>query len=270
MVWKLCFRNGRPVYIYLLMEFQSTIEPFMNVRMMGYEALLYQNLIKEGQLTEDGKLPLVIPVILYNGDGQWWPPLDLADLIAEVDPEADQFRARLKCRVIDEGSYAIEDLASRRNMVALLFWLERTDDPADVQRGIEQLAEQLGDDPAANGLRRAFAVWLSVVRLPESGLTEEDIPEIVGLEDFKNMMEQQVERWNRVLLDRGRQEGLQEGLLEGLQKGEVRFMLRLLEEKFGSVDAQTRERVQMADAEQLLEWGARALKASQLRDIFGD
>jgi hypothetical protein len=76
------------------------------------------------------------------------------------------------------------------------------------------------------------------------------------------MMEQQVEKWNRVLLDRGRQEGLREG--------EARLVLRLLEEKFGSLDAPSRERVQAADAEQLLEWGTRALKARRLRDVFGD
>jgi predicted transposase YdaD len=262
MVWRLRLHDGRPVYIYLLLEFQSTPDRFMSVRMMGYEALLLQHLIKEGQLTSDGKLPLVIPIILYNGEELWWPPLDVADLIEEIDPEADQFRPRFRCRLIDEGSYSLEDLAKRQNLVAVLFWLEKTADPADVQRGIARLVERLGDDPAANGLRRAFAVWLNVVRLPGTGLTEAQIPEILGLEDFKNMMEQQVERWNRVLLDRGRQEGLREG--------EARLVLRLLEEKFGSVDAQSRERVQAADADQLLEWGARALRARRLGDVFGE
>jgi len=258
MVWKLRFRDGRSVYIYLLLEFQSTVDRFMGVRMMGYEALFYQSLIKEGKLTADGKLPLVIPIILYNGDELWWPALDLADLIEEVDPEADQFRPRLKYRLVDEGSYPLADLAERKNLVAVLFWLEKTADPSDVQHGIARLVERLGDDPAANGLRRAFAVWLNVVRLPGTGLTEDEIPEILGLEDFKNMMEQQVERWNRVLLDRGRQEG------------EARLLLRLLEEKFGTLDAPSRERVRAADADQLLEWGTRAVKARRLRDVFGD
>jgi hypothetical protein len=145
MVWKLRFHDGRPVYIYLLLEFQSTPDRFMSVRMMGYEALLLQHLIKEGQLTSDGKLPLVIPIILYNGEELWWPPLDVADLIEEIDPEADQFRPRFRCRLIDEGSYSLEDLAKRQNLVAVLFWLEKTADPADVQRGIARLVDSLPD-----------------------------------------------------------------------------------------------------------------------------
>jgi hypothetical protein len=45
---------------------------------------------------------------------------------------------------------------------------------------------------------------------------------------------------------------------------------RQLEEKFGAVDAESQERVRKADAERLLDWGARLIKASRLRDVFGD
>jgi hypothetical protein len=266
MVWKLRFRDGRPVYIYLLLEFQSTVDRYMGVRMMGYEALFYQGLIKEGKLTADGKLPLVIPIILYNGDEQWWPALDLADLIEEVDPEADQFRPRLKYRLVDEGSYPLADLSQRKNLVAVLFWLEKTTDRRTCNVGSPGWSNGWGMTRRPTGCGAPFAVWLNVVRLPGTGLTEDEIPEILGLEDFKNMVEQQVEKWNQVLLDRGRQEGRQ----EGLQEGEARMLLRQLEEKFGTLDVKSRDRVQAADADQLLEWGMRALKARRLRDVFGD
>lgn len=36
------------VYLYLLLEFQSTIDPFMAVRILTYLGLLYQDLIKSG------------------------------------------------------------------------------------------------------------------------------------------------------------------------------------------------------------------------------
>jgi hypothetical protein len=36
------------------------------------------------------------------------------------------------------------------------------------------------------------------------------------------------------------------------------------------LDIQSRERIQTADADQLLEWGARLMKARRLRDVFGD
>lgn len=261
MVWKLRFPDGRPVYIYLLLEFQSEVDRFMAVRMMGYEALFYQDLIRQGELTPEGKLPLVIPIVLYNGEGSWWAALELEDLIEQVDPEADLFRPRLKYRLIDEGSYPLEDLAGRKNLAAVLFWLEKTPDPADVQRGISRLVEWLGR-PEDGGLRSAFAVWLQRVRLPGQGIQEEDVPAVLGLEDFRNMLEKRVEEWNRLLLEKGRQEGRQEG--------EARLLLRLLEEKFGPLDTRSRERIGSADADRLLDWGARLIKARRLRDVFGD
>ena len=45
MVWKLRRRDGTPVYVYLLVEFQSRADRFMAVRIMGYVAALYLDLI---------------------------------------------------------------------------------------------------------------------------------------------------------------------------------------------------------------------------------
>jgi predicted transposase/invertase (TIGR01784 family) len=68
LLWQLCLRDGSPVYVYLFIEHQSKVDRFMAVRLMTYIGLLYQALIKENLLTPDGRLPLVIPIVLYNGE----------------------------------------------------------------------------------------------------------------------------------------------------------------------------------------------------------
>lgn len=72
------------------------------------------------------------------------------------------------------------------------------------------------------------------------------------------MLAERIDEWNRQVLETGRQEG------------EARVVLRLLEEKFGALDDRSRERVRAADADRLLDWGARILKARRLQDVFGD
>jgi Putative transposase, YhgA-like/Domain of unknown function (DUF4351) len=219
------------------------------------------------------KLPLVLPIVLYNGEERWWAPLQLADLIEEVDPEADLFRPRFAYKLIDEGSYALDDLAARRNLAALLFWLEKTPEPEDVQDGVDRLAEWL-DGPEDGGLRSAFAVWLQMVRFPEA--SEEEVPDTLGLEDFRTMLAKRVEEWNEKLLERGRLEGRQkgrlegrqEGRLEGRQEGERDVVLRLLETKFGRLDSRSRKRVTTADPERLLLWAERVLSATKIADVF--
>ena len=54
------------------------------------------------------------------------------------------------------------------------------------------------------------------------------------------------------------------------QQGESTLLLVLLERRFGPLDEHTRQRVQAADAEQLLEWGRRFVDATALQDVFGD
>ena len=56
-VWRLRWGHDRFLYIYLLIEFQSTVDPFMGLRMMVYLGLLYQDLIQRRELTSSGKLP---------------------------------------------------------------------------------------------------------------------------------------------------------------------------------------------------------------------
>jgi len=264
-VWRARLKDGRPVYVYLLLELQSDIQKFMAVRLMVYVGLLYQDLIKRGELSPDGKLPLVIPIVLYNGEERWSAPHQLADLIEEVDPEADLFQPRFIYKVIDEGSYALDDLAARKNLAAALFWLEKAPEPDDLQLGIDRLVEWLGD-PGDGELRSAFAVWLQMVRFSGKDIPEDEVPDTLGLEDFRTMLAKRVEEWNEKLLERGRQEGRQ----EGLQEGETRLVLDLLERKFGHVDAQSRKRIVSAGHQRLLDWLERIPNAKRVSEVIGE
>jgi hypothetical protein len=62
------------LYVYLLLEFQSTVDRFMAVRILSYVGLLYQDLIRSGQLTASGQLPPVLPLVLYNDVRRWQAP----------------------------------------------------------------------------------------------------------------------------------------------------------------------------------------------------
>jgi len=68
----------------LLIEFQSTVDPWMAVRIMTYVGLLYQDLIRRGDVLKDRKLPPVLPIVLYNGDAKWTAATDIAALIPKA------------------------------------------------------------------------------------------------------------------------------------------------------------------------------------------
>ena len=58
------------IYIYLLLEFQSTVDRFMPVRILTYTGLLYQDLVRRQELDNSRKLPPVLPIVLYNERGR--------------------------------------------------------------------------------------------------------------------------------------------------------------------------------------------------------
>ena len=84
----------------------------------------------------------------------------------------------------------------------------------------------------------------------------EAIPEILSLEEFSEMWEQTFKRWEHELKEEGRKEG------------EESLLLRLLERKFGPLDARTRARIRKADPDRLLEWGERFVTAERLEQVF--
>lgn len=70
------------------------------------------------------------------------------------------------------------------------------------------------------------------------------------------MLAERVKEWSRRWQEGGRQEGRAE------------LLTRQLERKFGVLEASVRDRIDRADAEQLLEWAERVLTAPSVEDVF--
>ena len=258
------------MYVYILLEFQSTIDRFMAVRMLVYLGLLYQDLIRAGQLTADGSLPPVLPVVLYNGNKAWDAAQEIGELIVEPPPGMERYRPQLCYFLLDEGRFSDTELAPLKNLAAALFRLEGSRTPQDVERVLAALIEWL-KSPEQASLRRAFTVWLKRVFLP-GRVPGVEFSNLNDLQEVQSMLAERViewtEEWKRQGAEKGRQEGRQEGLEEGLQKGEATLLSRMLELRFGPLSEGNRAKVRAADADTLLRWGERILTAATAEEVF--
>ena len=97
--------DGEWVCLYLLIEFQSRVDPWMAVRIMTYVGLLYQDLIRRKEVLEDKHLPPVLPIVLYNGDGKWTAATEIADLIPKAPGLVAKYLPRLSYLLIEENRY---------------------------------------------------------------------------------------------------------------------------------------------------------------------
>lgn len=219
-VWKVKV-GGDWVYLYLLMEFQSSVDKYMALRMMVYIGLLYQDLIKRGEVLEDGRLPPILPIVLYNGSQKWTAVTNISELIPVVPGLVSQFSPSLRYLLIDENNYTDSELASLHNLVAAVFRLEHASSPSAVSELTNLLADWLSDRP---DLRRMFALWIraTLMRKQEYGIV---MPQVDDLQEIRVMLADKVEEWAKAYIAEGKQ--------EGLQQGEVLALQRLLAKRFG-------------------------------------
>src|SRR5215218_277598 len=164
-IWKFRRKDGgEPVFVYILLEFQSRPDPSMPVRLMGYESLFYQSLMASQPAAGWKKLPLVIPVVVYNGVEPWDVATDLGSLIGDLDPSAEIYRPQLRYLPVDESRYPREELAELDSPVAELFRIEKSRDWLEVHASVHRLRQKI--PPGEDSLRRAFETWLTMVILP--------------------------------------------------------------------------------------------------------
>jgi hypothetical protein len=259
-VWRVSWR-GRPLYVYLLLEFQSTVDPYMAVRVMTYLGLLYQDLIRQKALPPSGLLPPVFLAVLYNGERPWQAALDMADLIGPVPEGLDAYRPRLRYVLFDELRLPELPREERENLAAALFRLEQAREPEDFGEKINALGELVRANP---DLRRSFTTWLTRVLLP-SRFPGVKFSEIQDLQEIQTMgLAERVMEWTREWKEEGRQEEREKGL-ESLRD----VVLSLLEQRFGpafSTDARRRV-LAIQNLDELNKIAKGVLRAQSLREL---
>lgn len=196
------FFKGRDVYIFILLEFQSTVDRFMALRMLRYITELYEYLVKSCKIK---KLPAVFPVMLYNGEKRWTAPQELSRLIEKSIPV--QYIPDFRYYKIAENEFSKEFLKSIRNSVSAIFYAENSSDD-ELLKEFEILTGLLKSErPEELSL---FVVWFKYMFNDRDGLTEE----IRGVEEAKTMLRSSIKKMSKRLID----EGIQKGIEKGIQK----------------------------------------------------
>ena len=183
-MWRVRFREDRWLYLVLLLEFQASVDRTMAVRMLAYTALLYQKLIADGALGEDGALSPVLPIVIYNGRRPWTVAMDVSELVSSGSPVLARYQPSQRYFLLDQGRVGSADLP-RDNLVSALIALEKNRD------------------------RTRLPALLDDVR-PES---------LPRLEEVRTMLEETVREWTAEWVAEGREQGLEQGREQGLEQG---------------------------------------------------
>ncbi|HEV8577505.1 MAG TPA: Rpn family recombination-promoting nuclease/putative transposase [Thermoanaerobaculia bacterium] len=256
-IWRLRLRGDGEtwVYLYLLLELQSTSDPFMAVRLLTYIGLLLEEIIRKEKLKPGDRLPAVFPLVLYNGKGRWRAPLRLESLFVPVPSPLKRYLPRLTYRLLDEHRLELDCPELEQNRTAALFRIETNEAPEDLP-GLSRTLDHLlpsGDSE----LRRTVHAWFTVVarrRFPDA-----IIPEGVSLKESP-MLEETLVKWHDQIVRETRQE---EDLAVRRQ-----VLLELLIARFGRLPQTVRNQVkQITSIQELKKLSRRVLKAKSLQEM---
>ena len=238
--WRLRARGAGDGWLHVLvmLEFQSTTDAAMALRVMEYTALLYGELLRRG-IARPGALPPVLPVVLYNGDAPWKPTTEMRDLIARPSPLLAPYQPSQRHFVLDQRRAQAEDF-KLHELTWTVAQLEQSGSAADLARMGRRLTTLLAGAGEVE-LRRTFAHWLWALGRSLVGSGPAPMPpEDVNLEDVAMSLEERVAQWRKPYIEQGIEQGIERGISLGREEGiaqQRQLLRRIAATRFDSATA---------------------------------
>ena len=242
--WRLRTRGagGGWLHVLVMLEFQSTTDAAMALRVMEYTALLYGELLRHGR-ARPGALPPVLPVVLYNGDTPWSPTTEMRNLIARPSPLLAPYQPSQRHFVLDQRRAQAEDF-KLHELTWTVAQLEQSSTAADLARMGRRLTTLLAGAGEVE-LRRTFAHWLWALGRSLVGSRPVPMPpEDVNLEDMAMSLVERVAEWRKPYIEQGIEQGISLGREQGISLGreegiehERQLLRRLAATRFDSATA---------------------------------
>jgi hypothetical protein len=254
--------------VFWLLAHQSAEDWWMLERVIETKGMMWASWRR--QHPEARHLPVIVPVVIYNGPRPWRAPRDMhalyglsAELGAALGPHV------LSCTLIIDDLCAVddEDLRSRRMDAhgrLYLFALARAarKDFLDRLSAWESVLRAAFDSGGAERIFPFSIYTTQVHRYTDPDTIRKRIAAVLGPER-ENAMQTFYEIAGQEAFDKGFDKGREDGLETGRA-----MLLRLLDRRFGTVPEPIAARLAAATSPEVQRWFDRALDAASLDEVF--
>lgn len=204
--------NGvkQPVYLYIFLEFQSSNDFSMPIRLMHYVACFYDHLIKNKKASASQGLPPVLPVVLYNGSRHWKAKEDIYDMNHPEPPAfLKVYQPHLRYYLVDESRYTDEELGLKNTPLSGMFGVENAGKSFEqLQHAVDRVVAIIKADPNKERIDKIITRWIK--RHLKYLNVDINLDQLNSLIEDKDMLAENLEN----LMNRERLQSEQKGRME--------------------------------------------------------
>ena len=138
-------RGEQEIYLFLLMELQSGMDFTMPFRLLVYMVNLWEqyfrNVPEDERERKEFRLPMVVPMVLYNGKENWTALRRFRDYLR--DGEAfGEYGVNFEYALIDVRRLAKDLILSSNTVIDNIFYLDRAKEKEDFLRAVEEMMDR--------------------------------------------------------------------------------------------------------------------------------
>ena len=263
--------TGETVLFYVLLEHKAEEDPFTAFQLLRYIVRI-QERFRHEHPDEQG-LPTVLPLVIHHGRRPWRGATELAALFrtAHLPPAFLARQVALGFQVFDLARDDIDLHSLGLNVRVLLpllhmQWLRRVADSIALLLSWHSLYRTLLAAPRGPDIARRLVSYVAAVSDRRPSELRDTFRRIHPVMEKHYMST--ADQILRQGVAQGVEQGMQRGVRQGMLQGTAQTVLRLLEHRFGPLDAATVARVRGATIEELDDITARILTASTLGAVF--
>ena len=263
-VWEID-QIGRRGSVVVIIEYQSSVDADMGLRMLAYSSVLLQSLTGQEsfQNTPPRSYPTLVPIVLYNGGQRWRTALDVQQRFDVIEDGLLRYQPS-QCYMLVEEKQWVGQLPEHCALFRALVNIIHSTSPEQVACALVAVNECL-DDERDHRLKRGIAdLFLANAKEEYQGIDK--LPEGITMGEMYNPLLESMREWPKEWVEKGRKEGQEIGLAKGARS----VLQDLLSQKFGELPESVSEQIRQADYSQLQRWAKRVIDADSFEQILVD
>ena len=206
--------QSQEIYLYVLVEFQSTVDHSIAFRVLSYLSQVWidvcKNIDPNLRKQKGFRLPPVFPIVVYNGSESWTAKKSVRELVdmAEIFGE---FIPNVQYHLINISDLNIEKLQQLGNALAGVFLLEHKVNSEEFEKAFKEALKLIFTEPDYE-LVKAIIQWILALLKREF---PKQAPALVQEIDFTKYNREEVrtmlETMPKKLIAYGEEEGEKKG-----------------------------------------------------------